>query len=498
MTYGSLAPRLLWDGDIGWHIRNGQQIYRTWTVPHTDPFSATMRGRPWYAWEWLYDLRIGTLFNELGLNGVVSYSAMLIALALAVIFRLTLLRGGGLPVTILFFLICTVASSIHFLARPHVLGWVLTVAWLWILDSGYRSALAGGTYHRIFWLPLLMLAWVNAHGGFVLGFVLGGIFLVGAWLEQWRNKDTDSSQRSGEYAGQLTRVMVLSLLASLINPYGYRLHLHVYEYLTNRFLMQHIDEFRAPNFQGLPAQFFLVLIALTLLGVVWARARLKWVEWLLIGFAALSGLWAARNIPIASMVLVQVAAPLFSRREGENRAGILRKAAEFAQRMTRIELSLRGHLWPLIILIATAGVLSNQGKLFGRHLVDVSFSQQRFPVQAVNALIQRGNREPIFSLDSWGGYLIYRLYPDVKVFVDDRHDFYGEAFLRNYLKVLHVEPGWEAVLDDLHVKLVLLPNKSKIASALRNSPNWKLTYEDGTAVVFERVPANVESRKFAT
>jgi hypothetical protein len=487
MTYGALAPRLLWDGDIGWHIRNGQEIYRTRTIPHTDRFSAIMSGRTWYAWEWLYDVRIGTLYDELGLNGVVGYSAMLIALALAVVFRLTLLRGGSLPVTILFFLVGTVASSIHFLARPHVLGWVLTVAWLWVLDSSCRLALAGKGYHRVFWLPVLMLAWVNAHGGFVLGFVLGAIFLLGSWLEQGRSKGTETAQRLGEYAGQLTRVLLLSLLASLINPYGYRLHLHVFDYLTNRFLMQHIDEFRAPNFHGLPAQFFLLLLLLTAVGVIWSRARLKWVEWLLLGFAVFSGLWAARNIPIASMVLIMVGAPLFSRRRGESAPGLVKQVGEFAQRMTRIELRLRGHLWSLIVLLATAGVLYNHGQLFGRRLIEVHFSKQRFPVQAVDTLIQRGSRESIFSLDSWGGYLIFRLYPNVKVLVDDRHDFYGEAFLRDYLKVLHVEPGWESVLDHLHVNLMLMPTESKITDALRNSPSWQLTYEDSTAVVFERV-----------
>jgi hypothetical protein len=499
MTYGSLAPRLLWDADIGWHIRNGQEIYRTRTIPHTDPFSATMSARPWYAWEWLYDLRIGTLYDALGLNGVVSYNAMLIALALAVIFRLALLRGGGVPVTTLFFLVLTVASSIHFLARPHVFGWVLTVAWLWVLDSSYRAALAGRSYHRIFWLPLIMLVWVNAHGGFVLGFGLGAIYLLGAEVERATNKDREISQRSGDYVGQLVRVIVLTLLASLINPYGYRLHLHVYDYLTNRFLMQHIDEFRAPNLHGLPAQFFLLLVLLTALGVVWARARLKWVEWLLIGFALVSGLWAARNIPVASMVLVLVGAPLFSqgqRESSDTTSRFVKRMRGFSRRMTHIELTLRGHLWPLVVLICTAGILSNHGELFGSQLVNVQFSDQRFPVQAVNSLIQRGNREPIFSLDSWGGYLIYRLYPDVKVLVDDRHDFYGEPFLRDYLKVLHVEPGWDTVLDNLHVNLVLMPTKSKLAQALRGSPTWRLTYEDDTAVVFQRVvEVNQESKK---
>src|SRR5207244_8717977 len=52
-AYGALSPRLLWDGDIGWHIRDGQNIIATHAIPRADSFSATMSGQPWYAWEWL-------------------------------------------------------------------------------------------------------------------------------------------------------------------------------------------------------------------------------------------------------------------------------------------------------------------------------------------------------------------------------------------------------------------------------------------------------------
>jgi hypothetical protein len=63
-SFGNLAPRLLWDADIGWHIRDGQNILATHDIPHTDSFSATMSGQPWYAWEWLYDASVGWIYNH--------------------------------------------------------------------------------------------------------------------------------------------------------------------------------------------------------------------------------------------------------------------------------------------------------------------------------------------------------------------------------------------------------------------------------------------------
>jgi hypothetical protein len=84
--------------------------------------------------------------------------------------------------------------------------------------------------------------------------------------------------------------------------------------------------------------------------------------------------------------------------------------------------------------------------------------------------------------------LIYRLYPGTKVFLDDRHDFYGEAFVRAYLKLLHAEPGWNQVLDHLGVNLIVVPSKSKLGDALQHELGWKPIYNDEVAKVFERTP----------
>jgi hypothetical protein len=107
-------------------------------------------------------------------------------------------------------------------------------------------------------------------------------------------------------------------------------------------------------------------------------------------------------------------------------------------------------------------------------------------VATVDQIQGRRNHEPIFSLDSWGGYFIYRLYPEHKVFVDDRHDFYGEAYIREYLKVIHVNPGWEEVLNRLGVNLVIVPVKSELSHALIRLPSWQVVSQGGVALVFER------------
>ncbi|MGA9074559.1 MAG: hypothetical protein WB368_10655, partial [Candidatus Sulfotelmatobacter sp.] len=181
LAFTTLSVRLLGDAGIGWHIRTGQLILATHAIPHLDPFSSTMAGHPWFAWEWIYDVLVGWLDRVAGLNGVVFFTAPIIALTFSWTFRLLLRRGTNFLVALALVLLAASASMIHFLARPHVVSWLFTVLWFWVLESSERKANdspADGRRLFLWLLPPLMLVWVNVHGGFLLGFVLLGIY----WL----------------------------------------------------------------------------------------------------------------------------------------------------------------------------------------------------------------------------------------------------------------------------------------------------------------------------
>src|SRR5438552_4258158 len=79
LVFTPLSVRLLGDAGIGWHIRTGELIVATHAVPRVDPFSPTMAGRPWFAWEWMYDMGMSQLKALLGLNGVVWLTSVIIA-----------------------------------------------------------------------------------------------------------------------------------------------------------------------------------------------------------------------------------------------------------------------------------------------------------------------------------------------------------------------------------------------------------------------------------
>jgi AcrR family transcriptional regulator len=502
----TLSVRLLGDAGIGWHIRAGQLILATHAIPHVDPFSSTMAGQPWFAWEWLYDVLVGWLDKVGGLNAVVLLTAFIIALTFSWTFRLLLRRGANFLVALVLVLLAASAAMIHFFARPHVFSWLFTVAFFWILESSEKQS-ASPTEARQRWLlwllPLLMLVWVNVHGGFLLGFALIGIYWLGAvwlWFRSKEDRFEEALQkiRAGKRARKLGLIGLASALATLLNPYGWNLQVHIYRYLSNRFLMDHIDEFQSPNFHGVAQKCFAILLLLTLIALatksrVPSEVRVR--EVLLALFAIYSGLYASRNIPVSSLLLILVIGPRLSNAlqtlavnlEKRRASSKLRSThPSFAPRMQAIESSLRGHIWPVAAIVFTCWIAFHDGNLGTRPLMNAHFDSKRFPDGTVTYLENHNSNAPIFAPDSWGGYLIYRLYPQTKVAVDDRHDFYGEQFLKSYLKMMHVEPGWEDFLDQHQARCVIAPKDSALSSILAETPSWQPIYSDEIATVFVR------------
>jgi hypothetical protein len=496
LTYGALAPRLLKDAGTGWHIRNGQQILHTHSITRTDSFSFTMQGRPWYAWEWLYDVLIARIHQWLGLNGVVFFTAFVIAATFALVLRLALRRGSSLPVAAVLVMLAVAASTIHFFARPHVLSWLLTIIWFQLLDSSETASETADHPERdrcLLWLPVIMLLWTNLHGGFLLGIALCGLYLIAGLVPYFFN--IEERQRIGPWLKRLAVASLFSLLATFLNPYGYRLHTHIYSYLSNRFLMNHIDEFLSPNFHGVAQQCFAALLLITVAAVATKRQKLRFSHLLVIIFAAYSGLYASRNLPVSSILLTLIVAPILSASISDTHGSakmtprlrrLMSRGNAFASRMTEMELRLRGHLWPALAVLLGLVVCIEHGRLGARQLMDAQFDAKRFPVQAVEVIAQRGIEDPIFAPDYWGGYLIYRFFPEPKVFVDDRHDLYGDSFLKDYLKVMHVQPDWENFLNERQVQWILAPAEGSLANILKETPAWKVIYEDRTAALFQR------------
>lgn len=504
---GTLSDRPLADPDIGWHIRTGEQILATHTLPRTDPYSSTMHGQPWFAWEWLYDLGLGILYHACGLNGVVWLCAVLVAATFTILLSQLLKRGTGLLLAIVLMLLAEAAATVHLFARPHIASWLFVLLWFVALERWERE---NAPRWLPWFFPASMLLWVNVHGEWLFGFALVVIYTLASIVESVRAQDALAAIRAAHRAWAMVWAGVISAAATFVNPFGWGLHAHIYRYLSDRYLMNRIAEFRSPDFHGWAQRSFGIVLLLTLAALAGHRRSVRLSHLLAVLLAVYAGLLSSRNLPVSSMLLVLVIGPILwenfvSLAAKPGAWGWMRRRAsrivEFSDRMGAQELELRGHIWPILCVVGTLAVCLHPGTpksgvpgtpgqggwVGSRQLIHARFDPKSVPAAAVDFLEKEPSKEPVFSSDSWGGYLIYRLYPRRQVVIDDRHDLYGTDRVREILILMQAEPGWRRVLEEWQIRTALLPVDSTLANLLRELPgDWRIAYEDNVAVVFER------------
>jgi hypothetical protein len=494
LLIGPLSNRPLADADIGWHIRTGEQILATHSVPRVESFSSTMHGQPWFAWEWLYDTLLGVVYGSMGLNGVVWLAALLMSTAFAVLFWQMLARGTGLPVALLLWLLVLGASSIHVFARPHIVSWLFTLFWFVALERWEQGT--APPWLRWFF-PVSMLLWVNLHGGWLLGMTLLAVYALAAFVESLRGSDAIARILCAHRARAMAWTFLASAVATVVNPYDVRLHAHIYRYLSDPYLMNRIAEFRSPDFHGWGQRCFVVILVLVLIAAAGNRGKMRVSHWLAVVLSAWTGVYAVRNLPVSAMLLALIAGPILWESvaglgERPGSWGPVRSGAAwlsgFAARAGTQEFQLRGHLWPVLGVILALAICLNGGRVESHRVVDKEFDAKRLPAGAVDYLEREGSAEPVFGPDQWGGYFIYRLYPRREVVIDDRHDLYGSDRFREYLILTQGEPGWKDVLEKWRIQTVVLPPGSTVANLLKQIPRqWETVYQDKEAVVMKRL-----------
>src|SRR5713226_8929173 len=286
---------LLTDSDTGWHIRAGEWILQNRRVPATDLFSFTKAGLPWFAWEWLSDVLMAVIHRHFGLAGIVLVSLLGLGSTSVCVYRSTLEESGHRMIAIALTGLVMAASTIHWLARPHLVTPLFATVFCWALNRTERKR--GPAV--LLALPLLTILWVNLHGGFFVGIVLLITYAIGAVGEKLVHRARHNAWvRARNYVWAAASCSV----ASLVNPYGYHLHVHVARYLGASFYLQRISEFQSIDFHSFTAAYFETLLVLAMAAAVWHLGSGRMIHvTLLLSWSNLA-LVPARNIPIFAVV----------------------------------------------------------------------------------------------------------------------------------------------------------------------------------------------------
>jgi hypothetical protein len=498
------ARTLLADGDSGWHIRTGQWILANHRVPVSDLFSFSRPGQVWFAWEWLADIVWAWLVAHGGLATLVLFCALLIAATYTLLYRLARRKANPL-IALAVTMIATAASSVHWLARPHLFTLLFVVLFYIVLERERdgRRQVFGAPFLVL--LPAATVVWTNLHGGFVAGIAMIGAYAVGELLRMAFAAAAPERREAWCAARRYLLASFFCLAASLVNPYTYHLHVHVFQYLRDPFQSDHIAEFLTVSFHHPLAIFFEILLLAGAATAAWNLSRRSFIEPVLIALWAHAALLSARNIPLFAIVAAPpVAAALERWIESlalSNTAAWFRAASrrylDAAAGLAETEAISRWHPVSALAALAVAALLfaPNPPAKFR-----AEFDPKSFPAAAVDAL-RAGPPARIFAYDQWGDYLIYRLYPSTRVFLDGRSDFYGDDFENDVIDIETVKYDWEKTLNKFDIDTILLSPGAPLAGALKESARWRLVYDDGVALVFRSaatqpgpiVPAGADS-----
>ncbi len=509
------------DGSTGWHIFTGQYILEHHLIPHADIISYTHPGQPWVAYEWLSDLLMACIYQLGGMKLL----AVAVAAAIAFLFLLLYERCRRQEhchfLTTLFLTVLgSLASSVHWLARPHIFTFFGVYLFSTKLEDRYKGTISGVRFYLP--LALFMLIWVNSHPAFLIGFVLIAIYLFASLVGLAMFADSESRHQYLFRARDFSIVMLITAATTLANPYGVKLYEYIRHYLKGNAVLQATIEYQSPVFHGDFSPACLeILFAMFILALALSAKRLtlpRLLTCLLFAHLALTGI---RHIPLFVIVLLPAIAELFSKVKPITSAAIsdsadqpvpilnkvwrfiVAKLNEVGDGFNENEALCQMHVVPM----AAVGLLSLAaifwGGNYGLGQLTSDFDEADKPTKTLVYLIdkeQKGELKPEsgFNYDNWGGYIRFKMHnlnlnhdPNLEkgVFIDDRADFYGEPFYLEYAAASQTQPNCHSVLDKYKINWILFPSNSRLAEKLRADPDWAVACQDpGSYLIVRKHP----------
>lgn len=441
------------DNSFLWHLRTGEYILDH-GFPHADIYSFTAPGTKWVLQSWLAEVTYGSLDRAFGAFSIRILGALLTAAVLVIVYRLAYRgardaqRAAGLT---LLFLLCLYFSWSN---RPLLFGFVFFAAVVFIVEV--PDSWAGR--HAVWLLPPILWLWANTHGSFVLGYLFLGLHLLGTWWD-----DGEAPWRGWSRSLLVGAGVALPLI--LLNPYGVDLLLFPAELVGRGDMLQRVVEWQSPNFRGDVGIAFGITLAVVVLIAARGPHRFSRRDLLvLLPFVGLA-FWAQRNVPLAAVVMVAVAACAL-RRDVPS---------------TRSEPRFLPVFVAVMVLVAVLFTVAAAG--------EPNFDYRRYPVKSLAWADAHGLLGPethLLADDIAAGYVIARYWPHQRVFMDDRFDMYPIPVMRDYLALLDGSPKWASILDRYRIDTIVWPRGTPLTTLLEVSSAWKRVRSDARAEVFVR------------
>lgn len=475
--------------DLWWGMATGRYITEHREIPQQDVFSYTYDGAPWFNQEWLAQVLFFQIFRVFGPDALAIFKIAIVLVIFLLAAWIAWRRSGSLIFTAFAVGTGALVCFRYLDIRPQLFTFLGTLVVIAITDE-YRR---GSRPWVLVLLPLTLLLWVNLHFGFIFGLCALGL-ITGCEIAKsvWRSRNSLDARR----IRLLVAATAASAIACFFTPRPFRAFAFPFSVLGPENVWRVVLEWHPPRlfidapFNPALFGYMFTLTALAAVAVLAVEIRkIDLTDLALVVVTAAMALRARRFVPLFTLVstpfLAACLATLANRLPARHREWLALGSPRSAVPTVLLALGCLVALgWTFV-----ASVKPRLADGLFNGMTDATF----FPKGAVEFL--RTNTLParIYNFYNWGGYLQYWL-PERKVFIDGRaNTVYSSAFYIENLQVHQAAPAWESILHRRNVSLVLWPNRpdSKVYApllvALQRSPNWRLVYGDGTAVLFAHV-----------
>jgi hypothetical protein len=456
------------DPDTWWHLKYGESILQTGHWPMFDAWSFTAHGTPGIAYEWGGDVLTALAYRMGGLRGLDVLLFALTSIVTVLMYYFASVRCRNSKAAFVTTVVLLPIAAVSFTLRPQLLGYIFLLITLICLEyfrQGRRNAL---------WiLPPVFLLWVNMHGSFVLGFMAIGLYWMCGLIDVlWGGIHTQRWTLSERLRLELATLFCILMLP--ITPYGSRLATVPIEYAF--FLpgnMAHIEEWQPLNFAFWEARLLLILLIAFIVAQVAFRIRYRLEELALFFLITYLTFVHIRFAIVYTFLFAPLAALVLSRWMPDYDPSIDKHSVNA--------------VLVLVALTAMARYLPSETTL-REHV------SNEFPVQAVDFMKQHRVPGRMFNEYFFGGYLVWELVPEHRVFIDGRGDVYEPAgVFPDYMDIMGLKPDALALLRGYRIDSCLIHRNSPLATLLVADPDWKRTYEDELSAIFVREGTSIRA-----
>lgn len=453
------------DTDFYWHIAYGRWILEHGMLPPGDVFSWSMPNAPYRLTQWLGETLMGAMYNIWGLNGTKILSVVLAGLTIGFAWRAAAFHVHT-SIALGIALVCNLVQIVTPM-RPQLFSFALLALLAYQLTAWSATRL-----HRyLLALPVMMILWVNLHGGYVVGLIFIGLFCTGQLAEAW--KAGELRARSKEL-GTLCSIAFLSGLATLANPYGIGAWESVVMISGLRSAAV-ISEWMPVNLTTELGWFYLLnLVPFVALLAFGARPSLT--QGMLAGVFLVFGVLANRQVAMCAAVMAPLTAALLAR--APQYARLVETAGNPSRPLA--------HGAILAALLSAMPWIAAKGDARWQETIN-----GQYPVNAVAYLKENGLTKRVMSDTLEASYLIYA---GVPVFIDGRMDLYRDKFFFEWYLAARAAPGWHTLINRHAPQAMLLRNDMALRQVMLETGEWKAVYIDDRYAVL--VPNISENERF--